>query len=195
MTQRLYCYVDESGQDSTAKNKRERIFIVAVAVFEDDREVIEKACEQFERESGKRHLKWHKSNPESRMTYWRMILADDRFKHALCYSRHVPPLRPEFDARTILSIAKAVQWKQPQPDYTSDIYVDGISESKQIEYANELRKVGIHVRRVHRAKDESHALVRLADALAGLAREAAEGNEEAALLLQRASRRGFIAEL
>ena len=59
------------------------------------------------------------------------------------------------------------------------------STRKQTEYANELRKIGVHVRRVHRAKDESHALIRLADALAGLAREAAEGNEEAALLLQR----------
>jgi len=77
------------------------------------------------------------------------ILADEQFKHALCYSRHVPPLRPEFDARTVLSIAKAAQWKRPQPDYTSDIYVDGISESKRIEYANELRKVGVHVRRMH----------------------------------------------
>ena len=122
-------------------------------------------------------------------------MADEQFKHALCYSRHVPPLRPEFDARTILSIAKAVQWKHPQSDYTSDIYVDGISELKQTEYANELRKVGIHVRRVHRAKDESSALIRLADALAGLAREAAEGDEEAAFLLQRAMRRRFIAEL
>ena len=195
MTQRLFCYVDESGQDSTAHSKRERIFIVAVAVFDRDREAIEQACEQFERVSGKGRRKWNKCNVESRMTYWQLILSDERFKHTLCYSRHVPPLRPEFDARTILSIAKAVQWKQPQLNYTTDIFVDGISEAKQIEFANELRQVGVHVRRVHRARDESQALIRLADALAGLAREAAEGNETSMLLLQKALRRGFVTEL
>jgi hypothetical protein len=30
---KLYCYVDESGQDTTAQPGRERIFIVALAMF------------------------------------------------------------------------------------------------------------------------------------------------------------------
>lgn len=195
MTTRLYCYVDETGQDSTAHENRERIFIVAVAVFENDRDSMEEICKRIEHESGKGRRKWNGSNIESRLVYWRMILAEDRFKHALCYTRTRPPEHPDFDARTILSIAKAVQWHAPEPNYTSDIYIDGISDSKQAEYARELRSIGVHVRRVHQARDESHALIRLADALAGLARAAAEGDEEAAHVLREAIRRGVITEI
>jgi len=53
-------------------------------------------------------------------------------------------------------------------------------------------KLGIHVRRVHLARDESYALIRLADACAGLAREAEEGHQEAATLSRRGQRKGVI---
>jgi hypothetical protein len=195
MTTRLYCYVDESGQDTATRPRQERIFIVAVAIFEDKRDDIDELCEKIERESGKGRRKWNSCNTESRLTYWRMVLADDRFKHTLCFTKTQAAERPDFDARTILSIAKAVQWRNPEPDYSSDIYVDGISESKQSEYARELRAIGVHVRRIHRARDEGYALIRLADALAGLARAASEGDKDARHMLQQALRRGVVAEL
>jgi hypothetical protein len=191
--ERLFCYVDESGQDSTAHDKRERVFIVAVAIFEKNRDVLDAALTRYERDSGKGMLKWRKTNPESRIVYWRLIVADNRFKRALCYSQETPPLKPEFDARTILSVAKAIQWRKPSADYTSDIFIDGISEAKQEEYANELRKIGLRVRRVHRVKKEqSNVFIRLADALAGLAREAAEGDDDAKRILQHALKNGIV---
>ena len=42
IVQHLYCYVDESGQDPTAHDGRRRIFIVAVALFESNRDELEK---------------------------------------------------------------------------------------------------------------------------------------------------------
>jgi hypothetical protein len=78
---------------------------------------------------------------------------------------------------------------------TNDIYVDGIHESKQSEYANELRAIGIRVRRVHRLRDESSALIRLTDSLAGLARQVTEGNDEAIAIIRQALKKGVIAEL
>jgi Protein of unknown function (DUF3800) len=193
--QHLYCYVDESGQDSTTHDKRPRIFIVAVALFEESRHTLEQRCIQFERESGKRKQKWRKANRESRMTYWRLIVSDSLFHKTLCYSQSIPPMEPEFDARTILGIAKAINWKNPDADYTSDIYVDRISDAMKVAYANELRKIGVHVRKVRRLRDDNSALIRLADALAGLAREAAEGYPEAVMILRQAVSRGIISEL
>ncbi|MCS6847322.1 MAG: DUF3800 domain-containing protein [Anaerolineae bacterium] len=189
--QKLYCYVDESGQYSTAHFGRRRVFVVAVAVFEEDREMLEKACERYERESGEGKRKWSHCNSESRLTYLQLVFADQRFYNSLCFSHSEPPLKPEFDTRTILSIAKAIWWRKPEGDYTSEIYIDGISKSKQSEYARELRKIGIRVKRVHKARDESYALIRLADSLAGLARAALENQEgEEASLLGQAMRRG-----
>ncbi len=196
MAARLYCYVDESGQDSTAHDARKRIFVVAVAIFEADRELLCTILDNYEAQSGKGRRKWNSTNVESRLTYWQLISADDKFKRVLYFSQEEPPYRPEFDARTIISIAKALRMRQPDGDYSADIYVDGISETKQTHYANELRSIGVKVHRVRRAKkNENGALIRLADALAGLAREAAEGNTDAQLLLVRAGKRGNIAEL
>lgn len=193
--QKLYCYVDESGQDTHARTHKERVFVVAVAVLEENRAELEKACEQYEHQSGKGKRKWHTGNRESKLAYWRLIVGDDRFKRVLCYSVTRPLAKPNYDAQTVLGIVKAIHWRKPDPDYTSDIYVDGISQTKQTEYANELRKVGVSVRRVHRARDESSTLIRLADALAGLAREVAENNEESKALMRQAMRRGIIAEV
>ena len=187
--------MDESGQDTGARHDKERVFVVAVAVFEENKAELERACIQYERESGKGKRKWHTGNRESKLTYIRLIVSDERFKRALCYSVTKPTAKPDYDLLTIVGIAKAVQWRGPQADYTSDIYIDGISETKQTEYANELRKVGVHVRRVHQARDESYALIRLADALAGLAREVVEKNEESAALMKQAIRKGTIAEV
>ena len=152
-------------------------------------------CIQYEHESGKRKLKWNKTNRESRMTYWRLIIADVNFRGTLCYTQSTPPLDPEFDARTLLSIAKAINWKSRAIHYTSDIYVDGISDKMKIAYANELRKIGVRVRQVRSLRDENSALIRLADSLAGLAREASEGNPEAVVILRQALKRRIVAEL
>lgn len=49
---RLYCYVDETGQDT-----RGALFIVAVVIAEEDAEHLRRVCERIERETGKR-AKW-----------------------------------------------------------------------------------------------------------------------------------------
>ena len=193
---KLYCYVDESGQDTTAQPGRERVFIVAVTIFDKDLELLERICEENEQASGKGKAKWNQASPERRLAYLQMIINDKRFYQTLYYSRSRPPQKPQFDSDTISSIAQAIRCKHPPEDYTSDIYIDGISETKQVQYANELRQLGVKVRRVHRARDESYALIRLADALAGLTREAVEGqNELSARLVERAIRRGILTEI
>lgn len=60
---KLYCYVDESGQDTEG-----RIFVVAVVVVS-DKEALLQLCEQFERESGKGKFKWGKAENTARLAY------------------------------------------------------------------------------------------------------------------------------
>ena len=115
---KLYCYVDESGQDTVAQPGQIRIFIIAVAVFETNRAELEQACEAYEVKSGKGKRKWNHCNPESRRNYIRMVVDDRRFQGGLCYFQSDPPRQPEFDACTITGIAKAIQWKQHDLNYT-----------------------------------------------------------------------------
>ena len=193
---KLYCYVDESGQDTTAQPERRRVFIVAVAIFAQDQTLLESVCEEYEQTSGKGKAKWNQASPKRRLNYLQRVIHDDRFCQTLCYAHFYPPPKPQFDADTIASIALAIEWKNPPRDYSSDIFIDGISERKQTQYANALRALGIRVRRVHQARDESYALIRLADALAGLTREAIEGQSEASMaLLRLAIHRGIVSEI
>jgi hypothetical protein len=57
MTQKLYCYVDESGQDTEGE-----LFIVAVVVATEERERLRKICTDIEANSRKGIRKWSKSN-------------------------------------------------------------------------------------------------------------------------------------
>jgi hypothetical protein len=191
---KLYCYADESGQDTQAQPGRQQVFVVSIAIFDEKRDELEKVCQGYEQASGKRK-KWNKTRQRNRLDYIRRIIADPRFQDTLCYSISHPITHPDYDARTILGIAKAVKWKQPVDPYTVEVYVDGISGAKQSEYSLELRGLGIKVRRVHPARDESYPLIRLADAIAGLAREATEGSIEAAALLNQAIRKKVITEV
>lgn len=54
--QKLYAYVDESGQDTKGA-----LFVVGVVVLETERESILKELEQIEEKSGKRVRKWNKA--------------------------------------------------------------------------------------------------------------------------------------
>ena len=59
--------------------------------------------------------------------------------------------------------------------YTTLIYIDGLSRTKRREYGARFRRVGLPVRRVRGiTRDESNALIRLADSIAGFVRDALE---------------------
>jgi len=54
--QNLYCYVDETGQDTHGA-----FFLVAVVIVEEERVYLQAALEQIEQQSQKGHLKWQKT--------------------------------------------------------------------------------------------------------------------------------------
>jgi len=50
---KLYCYVDETGQDTKGA-----LFVVSVIIAQKDRDEIVKLLENIERETGKKRTKW-----------------------------------------------------------------------------------------------------------------------------------------
>ena len=138
---KLYCYVDESGQDTGG-----RIFVVAIVVTDENRDKLLELCEQLEKVSGKRRDKWGRAKHERRMQYLRNIFADDRFKEALCYSVYHQTI--DYDTATIDAITKTVSWRKPTTKYTTLIYIDGLSKTKRREYGARLRRLGLPVRQV-----------------------------------------------
>jgi hypothetical protein len=77
---KLYCYVDETGQDTG-----EDIFIVSVVVPE-NREELLKYLDKLEVRSGKHRLKWGRAKPEKRLRYIEEIFDQRKYSLEVYYS-------------------------------------------------------------------------------------------------------------
>ncbi len=187
---KLYCYVDESGQDTQG-----RMFIVSVVITEKSRGRLFAVCEKLEDASGKKKDKWGRAKHERRMFYIRHILADARFKGVLRFE--VFRNTKDYDGSTITAIISSVNWDKPHGQFTTLVYVDGLSKTKRQEYGARLRRLGLPVRKIRGiARDETNALTRLADATAGFIRDALIGkSKEIKSLFEKAKKGRFMIEV
>ena len=103
---KLYCYVDENGQDTLG-----RIFVVSVVAVGKQRDELLALCEHLEQVSEKRKDKWGEAKHDRRMRYLHYVFADERLKGALRYE--IFHNTRDYDTSTITAIASAVRWNEP----------------------------------------------------------------------------------
>lgn len=182
--QKLYCFVDESGQDTEGE-----IFLVSVVVTGEERDRLLNEAERIERDTGKGLTKWQKAPFDRRLSYITRILALPELHGKLFFS-HTTQSK-SYVALTVATTAKAIT-ARATGEYKATIIVDGLSGREIIRFTRDLRRFHIAVRKVRGARDESSALIRLADALAGFLRDALEGQEYARKLYEEAVRKGVV---
>lgn len=185
--QKLYAYVDESGQDTAGA-----LFIVAVVVTGAARESVRQKLRTIERVSGKQAKKWTKARRAERLAYLQAILQEGEFVGCLYYARY-QETRAYVDCM-ILSTAKALQahgTAAPQ----ATVIVDGLSRPERPRFAAGLRRLRLRVHKVRGAREQSDACIRLADAVAGWVRASLEGDDRLRPLLDQAVRRGVVREV
>lgn len=189
--QKLFCYVDETGQDTKG-----RLFIVSVVVTVTaaDRDELATFCEALEETTGKGKLKWGKADMDRRLSYLRGVFRDPRFAGSLRYV--VFRRTSDYDRACIQGVAQALHGHSSTP-YAATVYIDALAETKRYEYTRELRQLGVTVEKVRGvAKDENSPLTRLADAVAGFVRDVLEGIAgKPKILFESATRRGVLVEL
>lgn len=186
--QKLYCYVDETGQDTEGN-----LFIVSVVIADHERDAAIELCEKIERETGKRRVKWIKAGHSKRLEYIRRILQEPVFREKLNFA--IYRNSKEYLALTVLTVARAI-FANAQKEYKVTVLIDGLPRSQEKWIGSELRHLHIQIRKVRGVrKDENDALIRLADAICGLVRGAIEGNPELRKLLERGRQSVFLKEL
>ncbi|MBI1812409.1 DUF3800 domain-containing protein [Candidatus Peregrinibacteria bacterium] len=99
--QKLTCYVDETGQDTSGE-----FFLVSIVILDHKREELKEWLKKLEKESGKGQKKWTKATRKQRKAYMEQIVTDERFSELIYYS-HYTDSRSYVDL-TILSTAKAI---------------------------------------------------------------------------------------
>jgi len=188
VTHKIYCYVDESGQDT-----RGDVFVVAVVVVAEDKDVLAKTLEGIERESRKLQRKWHKVTYERRLTYIQRALELPQL-HDKCGFALYHQSRNYFDL-TVKTIVKACQAITPK-DFKATVLIDALPANQTLIVGNLLRQAGVPVKKVRGVRqDENDALIRLADALCGFVRAAYEEQPEMLFLFEKALRQGLIKDL
>ncbi len=168
--QKLYCYIDETGQHTDGQ-----LFFVSVVILSDDRDDLRRELAVIEESSGKHARKWTRATIKQREAYMRGLLRTTPFAGKLYYSKY-EDTRAYVDL-TILTAAKAINTHAPEHEHTATIFVDGLKRTEQHRFASGLRKLRVHVRKVRGMNDQSDIFIRLADALAGFVRDSLAGDE------------------
>jgi hypothetical protein len=173
-TRKLYCYVDETGQDTMGN-----FFIVAIVVADSRRDDLQRWLESVERDSGKK-TKWMKTSDKTRHAYIEALIHDE--PPAQIYAKTYHDTAGSFDELEVLTTAQAInlyrEENQVGDNYKVTVAIDGASKTLARRVGHSFRLLGIKVRNVHGERDEASPIIRLADAIAGLVREAQEGREQ-----------------
>ena len=193
LTHKIYCFVDESGQDTGG-----RLFFVSVVVVGEDRHGAARFLEECEAASGrKRGQKWMKSTHPQRLAFIRLAFDPSRLGAALFYQEYRDT--KEYDKLTVLTILEAIHLyaaKHSVENYSVTVVVDGLKAKQEAAVATHLRRAGMPVRKVRGMRDEGDALLRLADFVAGLVRSAGEDRSpEYAEAVEKFLRKGLLQKL
>lgn len=186
--QRLFCYVDETGQDT-----RGAVFIVAaIIVGEEALDQWRSACEDIERLSRKGKRKWMRTTPDRRLAYMRLVLQKHLFVERLTFARHTDTR--DYDRLTAQTIALAV--RRAGGEGNNVVLIDALPKELWKDYARWIRRSGAKVEKVRGVRrEEEDAIMRLADAVCGFVRIAYTGQSELKDMFESAVKQGRIVDL
>ncbi len=186
--QKIYCYVDETGQDTKGD-----FFLVSVIIAKQERDGLIEQLEEIERLTRKRRRKWVNARDEARVAYIRAVLSHPAFKGKLSYALYQNTT--DYLAFTIRATAEAIK-VSVVGEYRATVFIDGLPRTHIHQVGTELRRLQISTRKVRGVRDEqANALIRLADALCGFVRAALSGREDLSLLLKQAKEQAYLRKL
>lgn len=189
--QKLYCFVDETGQDTLGN-----LFIVTAVITEKEYGEIEKLLERCERQSGRGKRKWTHTRMAEKIKYLDLVFASMSLKEKVFYqiyqnSKDYLNLTATFIVKTLNLYAQS----RFLDDYKAIVLIDGLNQREQEQVTRILRRSGIKTRTVRGLSDEASSIIRLADTIAGLTRESFEGNKVLQAKTHKLSQEKFITQL
>lgn len=187
--QNLYCYVDETGQDSDGQ-----FFVVSVVIGDSRKDEMIAALEAIERRSGKGNVKWMKVRIRQRLAYISEVLRSPLFRGSLYFSLYTGT--KSYMATTVMTTAQAIL-RAGQSATPAVVYVDGLPKSRLRWFGVELRHLSIRTNKVVGVRrEEADALIRLADACCGFVRAALLARQpDMAELYEKAKASGHLTQL
>jgi hypothetical protein len=183
--QKIYCYVDETGQDIGS------MFFIVVAVINDkQQEPLRKQLKQFEIKAKTGKRKFSHAQFKRIKEYLKLTQQLKPIKiYFICFRKPVIYFIP------MLRLLEKAILKQAAKNYDTIVYVDGIDKKKSRELTNTLRELGIKLRPVRSARDQSEPFIRLADRWAGCIRKAFEKHKQEKEIFDQAIKNKHLQEI
>ena len=179
--QKLYCYVDETGQDTLGK-----FFLVAVAVAEGkQKDSIGLRLELAEKESGKRFAKWGSTKLKHKKDYLKRVANIHELGGAIFYA--IFENTKEYLDLTASTVGEAILLKK-KGKFQVVVIADGLNEAERWVVSRKLKGLGITRKKVKGARFRSDPFIRLVDAFAGFLRDHEEGQVYAKELFKQITR-------
>lgn len=185
---KLYCYVDETGQDAGSK-----FFVVVSIVSSEDQLSTRGKLLDLENQSKVHARKWFNSRSPIKEDFLNMVVSEQIAKGDLYYAKFKKPL--PFFLPLLETVEKAIKDKAGTDLYQAIVYVDGIDKKKAKELTGALRMKGISLKYVRSARDESEPFIRLVDRWAGCIRQALKGQQTNRSILAKAEKEKFIKQI
>ncbi len=187
--QKLYCYVDESGQDTKGE-----IFLVSVVVTRSEQDRLRELLRNAERTSRKGIKKWKKSTHAERRAYLKLVVSYLQFKDSIFFAEYRGG-STRYTELTIFTIAKAVRQRCVSKDCSVNVFVDGLKRTERFRFGAGLKQLNVPVGKVRGLRDESDEFIRLADAIAGFIRDCFAGNDELRTLYETAIKSSIVTKI
>lgn len=162
---KLYCYVDETGQDSKGV-----VFFVCCSIIlsPELKEKIERKLDRIEEKVNKKG-KWHKTKWCTKEDYLRAVLKISELRKNVYIRKFFNTI--DYFNKTIEAIIDSLKFDKKYFKAKSVIIIDGLPRQSEPRVAKHLRSANLYIDKVRGLKDESSSLIRLSDALVGFARD------------------------
>lgn len=185
---KLYCYVDETGQDP-----RGEVFIVVVVAVGDEREALRQALKEIELASRKANKKWTRATQAQQAAYCAAMNQVGGLQNKVFFARFAKPTS-YLDA-TVQTVRMALHRAASDQPVRAVVLIDGLEKNLRRKVKTLVRDELITVDKIRGMRDESDEFIRLADSVAGLIRAHLESERFATPLFQIATKRGIITEV
>lgn len=166
---KLYCYTDETGQDTKGN-----FFLVSIVLAsKDELEKLKTVAEHLEKKT-KGKSKWTNTDNQRKVLFVKEVVKIKALYKKVYFS--VYQGSSAYTPLTAMSIGKAVMRRVKNKGiYRVNIIIDGLNKRESEVVKKELKSLGIRYGKLKTGlKDDQDVLLRLADALAGLIRDCIE---------------------
>jgi hypothetical protein len=186
--QKLYCYVDETGQDTQGA-----LFVVAAVIAGAERERVRDLLRHMEQVSGKGQKKWTRATRPQRHAYMERVVQTAELRGRLFYTRFSQTT--DYLPCVLHTTARALTTTAAGQPYQATVLIDGLRREERPRIGLGLRQLRVAAKKIRGLRDESDEFIRLADATAGFVRDYIEGQTYVGQLYQEGVRNGVIREV